>query len=98
MNRARWMLTLAGAAAAAALLMPAFYTVAETERAIVTRFGRPLPGVAGPGLHLKLPWPVDSVVRLEARLLVFDGEPTEMLTADKKNVLIDDFICWRIAD
>ena len=98
MKGSRRMLTLATAAVVAALALTAFYTVAETEAAIVTRFGRPLPGVSGPGLHLKLPWPVDSVVRLDARLLIFDGEPTEMLTADKKNVLIDDFICWRIAD
>src|SRR6185369_2637995 len=76
----------------------AVFTVDETERAIVTRFGRPLDGIAEPGLHLKLPWPVDSVIRLDARLLVFDNEPIEMLTADKKNVVLDTFICWRIAD
>ncbi|HEV8579424.1 MAG TPA: protease modulator HflC [Thermoanaerobaculia bacterium] len=98
MNRIRRALILAGTAMAAALLLTAFYTVGETEMAIVTRFGRPLPHVARPGLHVKLPWPVDSVVRLDARLLIFDGEPTEMLTADKKNVLIDSFVCWRIAD
>lgn len=98
MNGLRRPLALAGAAVAAALLLTAFYTVGETELAIVTRFGRPLARVARPGLHAKLPWPIDSVVRLDARLLIFDGEPTEMLTADKKNVLIDSFICWRIAD
>jgi membrane protease subunit HflC len=37
-------------------------------------------------------------VRLDARLLVFDNEPIAMLTADKKNVVLDTFICWRIAD
>lgn len=84
--------------AAAALAATAFYTVEETEVALVTRFGRPLPSVARPGLHIKLPWPVDAVVRLDTRLLVFDNEPTEMLTADKKNVLIDSFVAWRIAD
>jgi membrane protease subunit HflC len=98
MNGFRRVLALAVAAAVAAWLLTAFYTVGETQMAIVTRFGRPLPQVAGPGLHAKLPWPVDAVVRLDARLLIFDGEPTEMLTADKKNVLIDSFVCWRIAD
>jgi membrane protease subunit HflC len=94
--------SVAGAAAIALLLTAALssalFTVDETERAIVTRFGRPLDGVAGPGLHLKLPWPIDSVVRLDARVLVFDNEPIEMLTADKKNVVLDTFLCWRIAD
>jgi membrane protease subunit HflC len=37
-------------------------------------------------------------VRLDARVLVFDNAPIEMLTADKKNVVLDTFICWRIAD
>lgn len=81
-----------------AVLGSSIYTIDESERAIVTRFGRPLPGIAGPGLHVKAPWPIDTVVRLDARLLVFDGEPIEMLTADKKNVVIDSFVCWRIAD
>jgi modulator of FtsH protease HflC len=98
MNGFRRTLALALATAVAAWLLTAFYTVGETDVAIVTRFGRPLPQAASPGLHAKLPWPVDAVVRLDARLLIFDGEPTEMLTADKKNVLIDSFVCWRIAD
>ena len=89
---------LVAAGVLVALLSTTLFTVDETERAIVTRFGRPLDGVAGPGLHAKLPWPIDSVVRLDARLLIFDNEPIEMLTADKKNVVLDTFICWRIAD
>ncbi|MEM7052838.1 MAG: protease modulator HflC [Acidobacteriota bacterium] len=76
----------------------AFFTVAESEQALVTRFGAPRAEAVGPGLHLKAPWPIDSVVRIDARLLVFDGEPIEMLTADKKNVLVDSFLAWRVAD
>jgi membrane protease subunit HflC len=79
-------------------LSTALYTIDETQRAIVTRFGRPLPGVATAGLHAKLFWPIDSVVAMDSRLLVFDNVPTEMLTQDKKNVLVDSFLCWRIAD
>lgn len=79
-------------------LSTGLFTVDQSEHAIVTRFGRPLPGVREAGLHLKAPWPIDAVTRLDARVLVFDMEPIEMLTADKKNVLLDSFICWRIAD
>lgn len=75
-----------------------FYAVDETEVGLVTRFGRPLARLAEPGLHLKLPWPIDAVTRLDRRLLVFDNEPAEMLTLDKKNVLVDSFVVWRIAD
>lgn len=86
-------------AALALLLAPtALYTIHHTEVGIVTRFGRPLEGLAEPGLHSKLPWPIDAVVRVDRRLLVFDNEPAEMLTRDKKNVLVDSFLCWRIAD
>lgn len=81
----------------AALLTPsALFTIDETEVGIVTRFGSPLPGERGPGLHLKWPWPVDAVVRLDRRLLLFDNEPAEMLTLDRKNVLVDSFVVWHI--
>ncbi|MEM8960025.1 MAG: protease modulator HflC [Acidobacteriota bacterium] len=80
-------------------LSSSIFTIAETETGIVTRFGRPL-GDTGlePGLHVKAPWPIDSVVRIDSRLLVFDNEPAEMLTLDKKNVLVDSFVTWRVAD
>ncbi|MCB1154992.1 protease modulator HflC, partial [bacterium] len=75
-----------------ALISSVTFTVDETQSAIVTRFGRPVGDVLGPGLHFKAPWPVDRVLRMDARLLVFDNEPMEMLTNDKKNVLIDSFL------
>lgn len=83
----------------AALMLPSMvFTVDETETGLVTRFGRPLDRLAEPGLHFKLPWPIDAVTRLDRRLLVFDNEPAEMLTLDKKNVLVDSFLVWRVAD
>ena len=84
--------------AVVALASTSVFTVEETEVALVTRFGRPLDTLAGPGLNFKSPWPIDAVVRVDQRLLVFDNEPTEMLTRDKKNVLIDSFLCWKIED
>lgn len=80
------------------LLPTMLYTIGQTEIGVVTRFGRPLTGVSEPGLHFKLPWPIDDVVRVDRRLLIFDGEPTEMLTEDKKNVLVDSFLCWKVID
>ena len=98
MTWTRKLLWLGAALVLLGYLATFFYTVDETQFAIVTRFGRPLPGVAHPGLHVKLPWPIDSVVTVDSRLLVFNNVSTEMLTQDKKNVLLDSFICWRIAD
>ncbi len=98
MMRSRVVLALVAGLATVWGVASSPFVVQETEAALVTRFGRPLPGLAGPGLHWKLPWPVDAAVRLDRRLLVFDNEPTEMLTGDKKNVLVDSFLVWRIAD
>lgn len=92
------LLWLVVAAALLALASTCVFTVHQTEVAVVTRFGRPLDQLARPGLNWKGPWPVDTVVRIDQRLLIFDNEPTEMLTRDKKNVLVDSFLCWRIAD
>ena len=75
---------------------PCLFTIHETEVGIVTRFGKPRAELAQPGLHLKLPWPIDRVLRLDRRLLVFDNEPAEMLTRDKRNILVDSFVLWRI--
>lgn len=74
------------------------FVIHETEVGIVTRFGKPRAELAEPGLHFKLPWPVDSVLRIDRRLLVFDNEPAEMLTRDKRNILVDSFVVWRISD
>jgi membrane protease subunit HflC len=98
MSASRFLVAAVAGLAAVWLLASSPFVVQENETALVTRFGRPLPGLAGPGLHWKLPWPVDAAVRFDRRLLIFDHEPTEMLTRDKKNVLVDSFLVWRIAD
>lgn len=90
---------LAGALVAICAVAPScFFTIHQTEVGIVTRFGRPLEAHARPGLHFKLPWPIDGVRRLDQRLLVFDNEPAEMLTRDKRNILVDSFVLWQIED
>ncbi len=93
----RWWLVVA--ISAIAIVSPScLFTIHETEVGIVTRFGKPRASLSEPGLHLKLPWPIDRVLRLDRRLLVFDNEPAEMLTRDKRNVLVDSFVLWRIED
>jgi membrane protease subunit HflC len=64
----------------------------------VTRFGKPVRADSGAGLHWKLPWPVDEATWLDMRRRVYEGGHTEMLTRDKKNVIVRTFIVWRIAD
>jgi modulator of FtsH protease HflC len=85
----------------------ALYTVDQAEFGYVTRFGDPTvtqDGKDDAGLHVKLPWPVDSVTRVDRRLQVFDLPPTEALTRDRqgrtvdKTIAVDAFVCWRVPD
>jgi membrane protease subunit HflC len=75
-----------------------FFKVDEKEVAIVTQFGRPIKTIREPGLNMKLPYPIQQVIRFDSRLLVFDPPPAEFLTSDKKNILVESFMCWRIVD
>jgi len=78
------------------LLLRTVFTVDETQYAIVTQFGRPVRTVAMAGLEAKWPW--QSLLAFEKRLMVYNPRPSEFLTKDKKNVVVDSYVCWRIAD
>ncbi len=80
------------------VLKTAAFVVDETKMAIVTQFGRPVRVVESAGLNWKLPQPIQSVRLFDKRLLVYDPKPTEFLTIDKKNIVVDTFVAWRIAD
>ena len=75
----RWVITVGGALLALLWLLSSLYVVDQTEYAIQLRFGDPVRTLLQPGLHLKLPWPVDTVARLDNRLMVLQnpgpGEP-----------------------
>jgi membrane protease subunit HflC len=81
-----------------AVLSGCFYTVGMTEAVIVTQFGRPVgEPIQEPGLHFKVPF-VQTVNRIEKRVLEWDGRPTEMPTKDKTYIEVDAFGRWRIGD
>jgi modulator of FtsH protease HflC len=91
-NLMRW-----GSAAAALLLVAlTLYTVGEGQIAVVTQFGRPVRIVTAPGLHAKWPW--QSRLALDARLQSFNPMPSELLTRDKKNLVVDSYVMWRLGD
>jgi membrane protease subunit HflC len=84
-----------------------FFAVDRTEFAYVTQFGRHVKtydGATDAGLHDKLPWPIQSVQRIDQRLQIFDLAGAELLTHDPKGMTIDKtltisaYVCWRIAD
>ena len=73
-----------------------FFTVRETEFVLVTQFGKPLYTVADAGLHVK--WPFQSATSFDRRLRIYNPRPSEFLTRDKKNLVIESYVAWRIED
>ncbi len=70
----------------------------EGQVAIRLRLGRAVDVVQSAGLHGKLPWPIERVVLLDGRKRVLDTRHTEMLTRDKKNVILLSYVVWRVSD
>ena len=117
MDPMQWKIIKAIPAALAALIVlvavfSSFYTVTETEEAVVTTFGRHT-ATREAGLHMKLPWPIQSVYKVETRRTqkmelgyrqISDQEyrsveaESSMITGDMNIVNIDFFIEWRISD
>jgi len=73
------------------------YQVAEWEKAILFRLGEIVKTDVQPGLHFKLPF-VNNVRKFDGRILTLDVEPERFLTVEKKNVIVDSFVMWRIVD
>ena len=83
---------------AAAIVIPqSLYIVDETEVAIVTRLGAFQEANTSPGLRLKTPF-VESITKFDKRLLRYDAPPASLLTADKRNLVIDVYSRYRIVD
>jgi membrane protease subunit HflC len=97
MNRA----TTAVLIALVALLVVAslsMFTVDQRQNAIVFRLGEPVQVIVKPGLYFKVPL-LDNVRLFDVRILTLDpDEPERFITSEKKNVLVDSFVKWRIID
>ncbi len=89
--------TIIVAIAALIILPQTFFTVDETQLAIVTRFGQFQRDHTEPGLRAKWPF-IDSVTKFDKRLLRADAPPASLLTSDKRNLVIDSFARYRIVE
>ena len=91
-------IALAAVAALFLLLGTTLFTVDQRERAIVFQLGEIREVITEPGLNFK--WPLIQNVRfLDNRILTLDTPETErFITSEKKNLLVDSFVKWRIAD
>lgn len=95
---ARYSTVLLGALAVGLfLLLNSLFTVDEREFAIKFRLGEIIKADYEPGLHGKFPF-VNNVRKFDARIQTLDARPERFLTVEKKNVIVDFYVKWRIAD
>jgi len=74
------------------------FTVDETRQVVILQFGEPVRIIKTPGLHFKLPPPLQVAQRFDDRLLEYDVSPEEILSKDKKSLIVDNYVRWRIID
>ena len=72
--------------------------VDETEQIVILQFGKPIRTIKDPGLNWKFPAPFQTSNSFEKRLLEYDVPPEEILSKDKKSLIIDNYVRWRIVD
>ena len=74
------------------------YEVREGECAVVLRFGAVRTETADAGLYMKAPWPFERVVTYDNRMITMQSNGLETTTKDNRNVLIQSYAVWQIAD
>lgn len=78
------------------LLVVSTFSVSETETVILLEFKRIVGSDFEPGLHFKLPY--RQVKKFDDRILTLESRPERFLTSEKKNVIVDWFVKWKIQD
>ncbi|MDY6913258.1 MAG: SPFH domain-containing protein [Planctomycetota bacterium] len=100
MKKHTGVVILAVLVVAALLVSTVAYKVEFTEYALIKRFGATnrviVPAEAG--LKFKWPWPVEKLIRYDARTFLFEDTSNEVATRDKQNILLTLYCAWRIDD
>jgi membrane protease subunit HflC len=86
-----------GIPVAALIIWASVFTVDERQKAILFKFGEILASDFEPGLHFKMPV-INNVKKFDKRILTIDQQPERFLTAEKKDLIVDSFVKWRISD
>ena len=73
------------------------YTVDEREKVLVFRLGEIIESKVEPGLHFKTPF-INNIKKFDGRIQTLDSRPERFLTNEKKNVIVDTYVKWRITD
>ena len=88
-------LVLFVAVIAVALVSQSLYTVDEREKVVVFQFGKTIRWDDQPGIHVKIPF-IQNVEKYNARIQTLDAEAERYLTSEKKNLVVDSFVKWRV--
>lgn len=74
------------------------FVVTERQKAIVFKFGEIIGSDYEPGLHWKLPYPLNEVKKFDDRILTIDTRPSSFSTIEQKYLIVDSYVKWRIRD
>lgn len=74
------------------------FIVDERQQVVILQLGKPVRTITEPGLYFKLPIPFQNAITFDDRLLEYDVAPEEVLSKDKKTLIVDNYVRWRISD
>ena len=70
----------------------------ETQQVVILQLGKPVRTITEPGFNAKLPFPFQERIVFDDRLLEYDSPPEEILSKDKKSLIVDNYVRWKIID
>jgi membrane protease subunit HflC len=99
MNANRLIAAIIGFVALIYVLSSSIFVVDQRKFAVVFSFGQIVRVIEKPGIQVKFPAPFESVRFFDRRILTIDNPEAErFITAEKKNLLVDSYVKWRIVD
>ena len=78
--------------------LSSIFIVDETEQVVILQLGKPVRTITNPGFNAKLPFPFQEKIVFDDRLLEYDSPPEEILSKDKKSLIVDNYVRWKIID
>ncbi|MDP6628268.1 MAG: protease modulator HflC [Candidatus Marinimicrobia bacterium] len=78
--------------------LTSIFVVDERDQVVILQFGKPVRTISEPGLNMKVPFPIQEKIIFDNRLLEYDSPPEEILSKDKKTLIVDNYVRWKIVD
>lgn len=93
-----WLILLGALIVVVLILYTVAYQVRFSEAVVLTRFGKAVQTISEPGLHWKLPYPIQAVESFDTRVRILETRLEETQTLDKRTVIVQTYVAWRIAE